>query len=120
MLAIDAFSSDAIPVHLITYEALAIYLKHMKPDGVIAFHVTNRYLDLVPVVEALARAHGLSAIVDRDDGAEPLASRSDWVLLSRNGSRLDGPAARRGGARRSSRAPTGASGPTTSTTWCRC
>ena len=60
VLAIDAFSSDAIPVHLITSEAVAIYKRHMKPDGVIAFHVTNRFLDLVPVVEALARAHGLA------------------------------------------------------------
>ena len=49
---IDAFSSDAIPVHLITSEAVAIYQRHMKPGGVIAFHVTNRYLDLVPVVRS--------------------------------------------------------------------
>src|SRR5207244_11884299 len=62
VLAIDAFSSDAIPVHLITSEALGIYRRHMKPGGVIAFHVTNRYLDLVPVVQALAAAQGLAAI----------------------------------------------------------
>ena len=72
VLAIDAFSSDAIPVHLITAEALAIYLRHMKPGGVIAFHVTNRFLDLVPVVEALAHAHGLHALWIADDGEDAL------------------------------------------------
>ena len=82
MLAIDAFSSDAIPVHLITPEALAIYRRHMKPGGVIAFHVTNRYLDLVPVVEALADAHGLHAVLIATTARTRLASRSDWVLLS--------------------------------------
>jgi hypothetical protein len=78
VLAIDAFSSDAIPVHLMTSEALAIYRKHMKPSGIIAFHVTNRYLDLVPVVEALARAHGLVAAFISDNGDGNLASRSEW------------------------------------------
>ena len=57
VLVIDAFSSDAIPVHLITAEALGVYLRHMKPGGVIAFHVTNRFLNLVPVVAGLADAH---------------------------------------------------------------
>jgi SAM-dependent methyltransferase len=82
VLAIDAFSSDAIPVHLITSEALAVYRRHMKPGGVIAFHVTNRYLDLVPVVQALADTHGLKAILIRDDTKNALTSTSDWVLLS--------------------------------------
>ena len=92
VLAIDAFSSDAIPVHLITSEAMAIYKRHMKPDGVIAFHVTNRFLDLVPVVEALARAHGLEIIHIVDDGSGRLASRSDWVLLSASKAALEKPA----------------------------
>ena len=91
VLAIDAFSSDAIPVHLITSEAVGVYLKHMKPGGVIAFHVTNRFLDLVPVVKALADAHGLRATWIRDEGEGPLASRSDWVLLARDGTVLDRP-----------------------------
>jgi hypothetical protein len=89
LLAIDAFSSDAIPVHLMTSEALDVYLKHMKPDGVIAFHVTNRFLDLAPVVKALADAHGLRAVLVRDEGEGALGSRSDWVLLARNGTVLD-------------------------------
>lgn len=82
VLAIDAFSSDAIPVHLITDEALKVYRRHMKPGGVIAFHVTNRFLDLVPVVDALAKANGLSAVWIADDGEADIASRSDWMLLS--------------------------------------
>jgi SAM-dependent methyltransferase len=82
VLAIDAFSSDAIPVHLITSEALAVYRRHMKPGGIIAFHVTNRYLDLAPVVQQLADAQGLNAVLVADDGEEPMGSRSDWVLLS--------------------------------------
>ncbi len=93
VLAIDAFSSDAIPVHLITSEAIGIYLRHMKPDGVIAYHVTNRFLDLVPVVAALAKAHGLHAVWIADDGdAGELASRSDWVLVSASTKYLDLPA----------------------------
>jgi hypothetical protein len=91
VLAIDAFSSDAIPVHLITREALAIYRKHVKPDGVIAFHVTNRFLDLVPVVEALARDQGLNLRWIADDGEGSYASRSDWVLVSAGRKILDLP-----------------------------
>ncbi len=91
MLAIDAFSSDAIPVHLITREAVQVYLRHMNPDGVIAFHVTNRYLDLVPVVEAIARQLGLRALWIDDPGLDPLGSSSSWVLLARNPARLDDP-----------------------------
>src|SRR5260370_40377995 len=61
VLAVDAFSSDAIPVHLITREALGSYLRHMKPDGIVAFHVSNRFLDLVPVVARIARENGAHA-----------------------------------------------------------
>jgi hypothetical protein len=88
---IDAFSSDAIPVHLITVEALDVYRRHMKPDGVIAFHVTNRFLDLVPVVQALANARGMRSVWVDDDGDDAIASRSDWVLLASGGSVLDQP-----------------------------
>ncbi len=84
LIAVDAFSSDAIPVHLITSEALALYAKHVKPGGVIAFHVTNRFLDLVPVVQALATAHQMEAVWIHDQGDDVLANRSDWVLVSSN------------------------------------
>ncbi|HEY7788125.1 MAG TPA: fused MFS/spermidine synthase, partial [Casimicrobiaceae bacterium] len=84
VIAVDAFSSDAIPVHLITSEALTLYAKHLKPGGVIAFHVTNRFLDLVPVVAALAAAHRMEAVWIHDEGDDVLANRSDWVLVSGN------------------------------------
>jgi len=91
VLAVDAFSSDAIPVHLITSEAVAIYKRHIKPGGVIAFHVTNRFLNLIPVVEALGQANGLLALHIPDEGDDALASRSDWVLLSANAELLEEP-----------------------------
>jgi len=91
VLAVDAFSSDAIPVHLITKEAVEIYLKHMKPDGVIAFHVTNRYLDLVPVVEGIANSLGLHAVWINDAGGDPLGNSSSWVLIARDTIRLTHP-----------------------------
>ena len=85
VLAIDAFSSDAIPVHLITREAMAIYLKHIKPDtGVIAFHVTNRFLKLAPVVEQIAKTYDLQVALVSDDDTGGDASRTDWVLVTRN------------------------------------
>ncbi|HVO90189.1 MAG TPA: fused MFS/spermidine synthase [Casimicrobiaceae bacterium] len=91
VLAIDAFSSDAIPVHLITAEALDVYLRHMKPDGIIAFHVTNRFLSLAPVVDALAKSRGLKAVLISDDADDSFASRSDWVLIARNPEMLERP-----------------------------
>ncbi|HEX7053759.1 MAG TPA: fused MFS/spermidine synthase [Burkholderiales bacterium] len=87
VLAIDAFSSDAIPVHLITREALGVYLRHVKPDGIVAFHVSNRFLDLAPVVARLARVHGAQTLLVEDDPEEDDLSgrsRSDWVLVSRS------------------------------------
>ena len=83
VLAIDAFSGDSIPVHLITVEAVGAYLRHMGPRGVIAFHVSNRFLDLKPVLLAIAERHGLEyAYVHEtsDDGG----TTSDWVLLTRH------------------------------------
>jgi SAM-dependent methyltransferase/MFS family permease len=87
VLAVDAFSSDAIPVHLITREALGVYLKHVRPDGIVAFHVSNRFLDLIPVVARLAKEHGAHAVLvsdDAEDEGDSLRSRSDWVLVSRD------------------------------------
>ncbi len=87
VLAVDAFSGDAIPVHLITREALAVYLRHMRPDGIVAFHVSNRFLDLIPVVARLAEEEGARAVLvsdDPDDDDDSRRSRSDWVLVSRS------------------------------------
>ena len=90
VLAVDAFSSDAIPVHLITREALGAYLRHVRPDGIVAFHVSNRFLELVPVVARLAMEHGAHAVLLADDPDEDDAtrSRSDWVLVSRDAAAL--------------------------------
>jgi spermidine synthase len=83
LLAIDAFSSDAIPAHLITREAMAVYLKHMKPDGVIAFHITNRFLRLGPVVKRIADEMGLKVTLIDDDAKDSDLSSTDWVLVAR-------------------------------------
>jgi len=91
VLVIDAFSSDAIPMHLLTSEALAIYRKHMKPGGIIAFHVTNRYLDLIPVVAGLAEAQGMHAVLIYDDSDEGVTSISDWVLVTDDAKSLEPP-----------------------------
>jgi hypothetical protein len=95
VLAVDAFSSDAIPVHLITREALAVYLKHVKPEGIVAFHVSNRFLDLIPVVARIASENGAHAVLVRDDPDEEedyRRSRTDWVLVSRDAASLRRPA----------------------------
>ncbi len=87
----DAFSSDAIPVHLITREALGVYLRHMKPDGIVAFHVSNRYLSLVPVVARLAKEHGVHVTLVSDKGKDDDDDKTttDWVLVSRDRRALD-------------------------------
>lgn len=91
VLAIDAFSSDSIPVHLITREALAVYLRHVKSDGVIAFHVTNRFLKLAPVVQQLAAEQGLRTALVVDDADDSDLAKTDWVLVSRSAAPLQQP-----------------------------
>jgi hypothetical protein len=84
VLAIDAFSSDSIPVHLITSEAIELFFEHLAPDGILAVHISNRFLDLKPVLANIARASGLRAVLVSDspnDGSS--ASMTDWVLLAR-------------------------------------
>jgi SAM-dependent methyltransferase len=92
LLAIDAFSSDSIPVHLITREAMEVYLRHMKPDGVIAFHTTNRFLRLAPVVKRIAGPLGLHVALIDDDARSSELSSTDWVLVTRNQALLQQPA----------------------------
>lgn len=87
VLVIDAFSSDSIPIHLVTREALQVYAKHMKPGGVIAFHVTNRYLNLPPVVRQVAEQAGYQSVLIADEAADDtrgLMALSDWVLVTKN------------------------------------
>ena len=83
VLAVDAFSSDAIPVHLLTKEAMQLYFRHLKTDGILAVHVSNRYLDLQPVVAGEARALGkLARVVDTDDDETQDIFGATWVLVT--------------------------------------
>jgi hypothetical protein len=81
VLVIDAFSSDAIPVHLLTREAFELYKKLLKPDGVLAVHISNRYLDLAPVCARGADAMGRKPMVVYDEG-DQFSNSTTWVLIS--------------------------------------
>ena len=96
VLGIDAFSGDSIPMHLVTREAMAIYVKHLKPDGVIVFQATNRFIDLLPVVKRLAAEFGLEAVNVSDsptdtDGPEYWYSSTDQIIVTRNKKLLEQP-----------------------------
>jgi hypothetical protein len=84
VLILDAFNSDAIPAHLLTLESFATYLRHLKPRGILAVHVTSEHVDLKPVLEAAARRYGLTARaihVPPDD--TPVTAVSDWIIMQR-------------------------------------
>ena len=82
LLVVDAFSSDAIPVHLLTSEAMALFFRHLRPDGVLAVHISNRYLDLQPVVESEAVALGkLTRTIDTEDDLPVDVFAATWVLV---------------------------------------
>ena len=83
VLAVDAFSGDSVPIHLITAEAMDVYLRHMRPDGIVAFHVTNRFLALAPVVASVAQARGLQAVLVHDEPQSAALRNTDWVLVAR-------------------------------------
>jgi spermidine synthase len=90
LLAVDAFSSDSIPVHLITREAVEMYARHLAPGGVIAIHISNRFLDLQPVLANIAAATGLAVRHVADSPQDDvLASSTDWVLLSKDAKALE-------------------------------
>jgi spermidine synthase len=85
VIAVDAFSGDAIPVHLLTAEALKLYQRHLAPGGIIAFHISNTYLKLGPVVQEQADHAGLHAVlVTTEDDDDTGAFSSDWVLVTAN------------------------------------
>ena len=85
LLLIDAFSSDAIPVHLLTKEAVQLYLDRMTDDGILALHISNKYVRLEPVVAKIAAELGLEARVWNDDSeSRPGKTASSWVALARN------------------------------------
>ncbi|MGH6611419.1 MAG: spermidine synthase, partial [Burkholderiaceae bacterium] len=93
ILGIDAFSGDSIPMHLITREAMALYVRHLAENGVIVFQATNRYVDLMPVVKRLASEVGMHAVLVSDvpsfqSGPEYWLSPTDQILVTRDASLL--------------------------------
>ena len=82
VLVLDAFSGDAIPVHLLTVEAFAIYLRHLAPEGIIAVHISNRHFDLRPVVEAIAAHDHLATAAIHSDETSYGGFSSLWVLVT--------------------------------------
>lgn len=94
VLAVDAFSGDAIPVHLLTREAFALYFRHLKPDGVLAVHVSNKHLDLKPVVRTAAEAlHKEARMIETEDEDNNVFGAT-WVLVTANPAFFDGPIVR--------------------------
>ncbi|NBT99111.1 MAG: hypothetical protein EBT59_08160 [Betaproteobacteria bacterium] len=97
VLAVDAFSGDSIPIHLVTKEAMAAYVKHLAPGGVIVFQATNRFVDLPPVAKRLADAFGLEAVLVEDSpqfttGPERWYLHTDQIIMTKNKDVLKHPA----------------------------
>jgi SAM-dependent methyltransferase len=92
VLSVDAFSGDAIPVHLLTREAFDIYARVTRPDGIIAFHLSNRFLNLPPLVARIAQdaRYHVALIADRPPAGSLMRS-SDWLLVTRNTAALSQP-----------------------------
>lgn len=95
LIILDAFTSDAIPVHLLTREALELYFRKLSPHGVLAFHISNRYFDLRPVLSRLARDAHVVAYLQSDEEVTPVEARagktgSQWVVMARRPEDLGG------------------------------
>ena len=93
VFAIDAFSGDAIPVHLLTKEALSIYRSRLAPEGILAFQITNGFVDLKPVLKALARDSGMYGLVVHSYGKwyPDRTVEAEWILLAEEKKFLDAP-----------------------------
>ncbi len=92
LIVVDAFSSDSIPAHLATTQAVDVYLRHLKPNGIIAFHISNKFLKLAPVLKQIAdekQLHGM-LVVEPEDGRAHYSS--DWFLMTKNGDLENHPA----------------------------
>jgi hypothetical protein len=91
IIILDAFSSDSIPVHLLTKEAVNLYFSKLRKDGVLLIHITNRYVNLAPVLAKIADENGFSdRLIDDDEDDEIGKDGSTWVLLARNENNLGG------------------------------
>ncbi len=87
VIAVDAFSGDAIPVHLLTRECLQVYLKHLRRNGILAIHISNRYLDLAPIVRSLAETGNMRAETfhyHANEASPIIDTQSEWMLLTKN------------------------------------
>lgn len=86
LIVIDAFTSDSIPVHLLTQEAVDLYLSKLAAGGLLAFHISNRHLDLGPVLDGIARSRNLTAVDINDDSFKDFAGKdmSRWIVLTRS------------------------------------
>ena len=85
MLSVDAFSSDSIPMHLMTREALQVYKRQIKPDGAIVYNVTNRFINLAPMVKLLAEAEGMKAIlISHNPGSSADYNYTDYMIVTSN------------------------------------
>lgn len=91
VLVLDVFSSDSIPVHLLDAESFDLFLQHLRPDGILAVHISNRHLNLVPVVWTLADHSGLGRLVISDSGQGLDTFPSLWMLLARDPTLLETP-----------------------------
>ena len=84
VLVLDAFSGDSIPIHLLTEEAFELYAKHLRPDGILAIHITNQYLDLKPVIVAAAKQMDMELFWVKGGKKRWYESSNDWMLLTKN------------------------------------
>jgi spermidine synthase len=85
VLVIDAFSGDSVPIHLLTKEAFTHYFRHLKSDGILALHITNRFLNLIPVVKTAANAFNQDIKVISFAASEnKVGYRSEWALISKD------------------------------------
>jgi hypothetical protein len=90
LLVLDAFSGDALPVHLLTREAFDLYLRHLDPDGILAINISNRYLDLSPVIWGIAAAHDIDAVlIETWDDPERGIYDAWWMVMTRNRSWIE-------------------------------
>ena len=93
LIAVDAFTSDSIPVHLVTLQAFDVYERHLKTGGVLAFHISNRYLNLEPVLRRICESRTLNMVVcESSESPEAFTHVSSWVLISENTDILENPA----------------------------
>ncbi len=84
-MILDALRGDAVPTHLLTREAFALYWNHLKPDDILAVHITSRYLDLTPIVRTLATDSGKQALwINSDENPHGGVSASDCVVVTEN------------------------------------